>query len=78
MTKERVVKESKEYLQYAHETLRKAFRSAPAEESVPVNSILESIEKNVNQLEMFEEALKTYKAKKDKRNQESIIEIEEQ
>jgi hypothetical protein len=74
MTKERTLKEVKEYLQYVHETLRKGFRSTPAKESIFINSILDNIEKNVNQLEMLAEAIKIQNVLKDKRNQESTIE----
>jgi hypothetical protein len=73
MTKERVIKESKEYLQYAHETLRKAFKNAPGAEGVFIDAALKDIEKSVNQLEALNEMMKVWKITKGK-NLESITE----
>ena len=64
MSKERTLKEAKEYLMYSHEILRKSFNHAPAAENVFVDEVLKNLEIDVKQLEMLEEMLKAQKKTK--------------
>jgi hypothetical protein len=67
MTKERIINESKNYLISVHDTLRRAFRNATFEEKVFIDSVLESLEQDVKQLEILEETMEVSKGKKDKK-----------
>lgn len=74
MTKERVLQEAKEHMQYTHEILRKTFNYSLGQEKVLVSTILENIENDVQQLEMLYGTLKTRNTKKNKIRE---LEIEE-
>jgi hypothetical protein len=67
MTKERIIKYSKDYLTHTHETLRKAFSNAPGEEKVFIESVLKGLEKDVEQLELLEEMIHVWKITKNKK-----------
>ena len=67
MKKERVINESKNYLIFVHDTLRRTFINAEPSEKIFIDTVLEGIEKDVKHLEMLEEMLKVCKSKKDKK-----------
>jgi hypothetical protein len=67
MNRERVLRESKDYLIDIHDTLQRSFRSVPGEEQVFIAGVLENIKSGVKQLEMLQEMIKIWKITKDKK-----------
>lgn len=74
MNKERVIKESKDHLEYVHESLRRAFNQGSESEKVFIDEVIKNIETDVKQLEMLEDMMKVWKINKGKKNLESTIE----
>ena len=73
MRKEQILEDSKNYLISVHDTLLRAFRAASFEERVFIDSVLESLKQDVEQLETLKEMLST-KSIKDKKKLEMLNE----